>query len=139
MIYLLLFFFPVVLEASDSQADKLLEHHLEIYGQTEQDQCLTEWLLEAWQFQIDTHFDSFGTFTVVRLIKMLTGNLFNARAEPLKDFLTTLKLIIILIMKLYRRNKQLEDPSKNEQRLAKELLQEVLDTVPEVEVESNWT
>ena len=127
---------PAVLEASDSQADKLFDHHLEIYSSSEQDARAgsTKRFLRAWKSELDENFDSFGTDSLVRLIKTLTANLPKAVAKS-EAFLTILKAITALIMNLYIRNKPLEGTVENEQILAKDLLQEVLDTVPEVSVE----
>ena len=128
----ILFFVSDVLEACESQVDKLLDYHLEIYSSLKQDKYTTVRLLQAWRLQLDEHFYSFGTIMVVKLVKTLMRNFPKAVAESEGAYLTFLKALIALIMKLYRRNKELEGTTKNEQILAKELLQEVLDTVPQV-------
>ena len=125
-------FVSVVLKASETQADKLLEHHLKIYDNWKQDWLSTIILLVAWKFQLNEHFDSFGTAIIVKLMKALIKNLPNAVEESKVALLTFVKALMALTMMLYRRNKQLEGSTKNEQMLAKELLQELLDAVPQV-------
>ena len=123
---------PVVLEASASEVDKLLEHHLQIYCSEKQDQLSTSLLLRAWRIQLEEHFDSFGTSAVVKLVKTLNENLPNLRAEVEFGLLKFVQAQLALIMKLYRRNKLVDGTTKTEKIIAKELLQELLDIFPEV-------
>ena len=123
---LVLFFISVVLETSESQADKLLDHYLELCSSLKWDKITTVELLKTWKFLVEEHFDRFGTGTIVNLIKALIADLPHKVANH-RDFLACLKAILALIMKLYRRNLHLESTTKNAKMLAIELLQEVID------------
>ena len=107
----------VVLETCKSNAGDLLRHHVKMLDCFKQDATSLERVYGAWKKEINLHFNSFDTSSIVELIKVtmtsLTGRLLSAATG--------------LIMKLYRRNKQLEGQPKNEGTLAKELLKELLE------------
>ena len=127
----------------------MIERHLEIYSEWvnwKLDECATDpsarnWknlietegdefetrFLDIWEPWLEEEFAPFGTFTIEKLIKTLIRHLTVARSGMIEYNL------VDLIVQLYFRNWQLEGSSRNEQMLAKELLQEVIDVQPKLE------
>ena len=128
------FSFAVVLEASKFEAGQLLEQHLKMISTFKKNGYPLVLVLWEWKSMIDGHFESFDTKIIIILFKEMIQHLSSKDVYP-KHFEYLLSGAQALISRLCIRNWQLEDESKNEQILAKELLQEFVDTMSKTSLE----
>ena len=132
------FFVSVVLDASKFEAGQLLQQHLKMLSAFKKNGYPLVCVLREWQYQINSHFGSFDAQSVISITEEATQHLSCIELYN-EHFYILLSAVLTLISRLYRRNRSVDELSKNERTIAKESLQELLNTLSKASVSQDGT